>query len=207
MVTAGDAVSDIPVDSPAYAVAKRRVGNDSDQLIGVYVDGQKAIRIWDCIEGGWSGPFDPQQVYEKYLRKVVFKCSLCNFSSIKEGDVKAHAVQARATAEQHRGVGKVLQSGESSVCPGCGFTFSARKLQLQAHIANSQKNTHQEEVQEQIVRRYSLEEQSEPVMLGVTSVAGPVASQVAWSPAPIPTGGRRRRRRRRARGNRGRKAS
>ena len=205
MVTAGDRVEDISVDSSAYKEARRRVGDTHDQVIGVYVDGQKAVSIWDCIEGGWSGPFDPQQTYEKYLRKVVFKCSLCNFSSIKEGDVKAHVAQARASAEQHKGVSQTFQAGDSSVCPGCGETFSARKMQVRVHISNSQKNAHSEAAQEQIVRRYNLE-QSEPVILGTTLVAGPVA-EVAWSPAPTPTGGGRRRRRRRPRGNRGRTPS
>ena len=97
------------------------------------------IQLWDMVDGTQTAPLDPQHAYNHYLRKVVFKCSAGNFTSMKEGLVEGHIRSSAIPADEHKDANvQDFLGGQrpSKVCGGCGVYFTAHPQNAYKHLRN-----------------------------------------------------------------------
>ena len=67
--------------------AAKRNGQD----VYASTDTGLSISLWDCVDHTWTKPLPDQFAQKHYLRKVVFKCSACDFHTSFDNDVASHA--------------------------------------------------------------------------------------------------------------------
>ena len=188
------------VGEAEYAAMQQQIKAERlDRMETSTREGEDSIAVWDCVEGGWSGPFPEEHVYKKYLKKEVLKCSACTwtypFGAANIGRVKAHVENVQEQAQAHY----MAQIDDDGKCSGCGNTFSARKLQAQKHLETMRglSETHQT-VEALIFRRYSLEP-SEPRVISRSLITSGAQGTGSERSKVVPFAKERRRRRRRRR--------
>ena len=179
----------------------RREVEQNSYSTRITMDEGSRLQIWDCIDQTWTKALPRGQAYEKYMRKIVSKCSACKFTSIFPGDVRSHLNTVKQASESHQNA-KLLPLEDGTVrCTGCGAPLQARKMQDRQHMDNIQTAAQlHNKVELLTLLRYSAQP-SEPVILGrelLVDIAGPQASEVEVAPPPRQ---RRRKRRRNRRGH------
>ena len=120
------------------------------------IEPQSAQRLWDNVDGGWTGPLATAAV-SIYIRKVVYKCTGCHEASQHPGQVSDHITSVRLTGERHRRARiKVELRGQEPVqmCSACGAMFSPRKNAGYKHLENIKilAPAHKEAREERILR-------------------------------------------------------
>lgn len=172
-----------------------------DALLTATHNGVDSIRIWDCIDQTWASPVPQEFAYKVYLRKVVLKCSACNYTTSYGNGVASHAQQAYQAWKEHEGA-EIIVGDQQQRCTGCNTGFTSHKRLGQRHLERVLLDGPEHiRVEELALRRFSLEP-SEPVIHRrklVFDVAGPLVSQVERSAEPRKR--KRRHRRNRARHN------
>lgn len=174
------------------------------------------LRVWDTIGGRWL----PRQLREEdihllYLRKAVYKCSACSFTSARRGDVEAHANGTIEQTELHRDAEIEPSIGPNgirgNVCTGCNATFYARANGAKKHLARVTEQTalHTGTIEELVVKKFTLSP-AEPTVLSRRTVlqvgevekvpVGPDSAQVVGS---IVVSSRKRHRKHGSRSKRG----
>lgn len=115
------------------------VDDKRGSLYELQTDRPDAIPLWDVIDGAWTRPLPQGLATSYYLRKVVFKCSACIFTTPYEKLVTAHIRGVMESAGQHKGAEvtstpPVSGHEPGQQCSGCGTVFSARKGQGRRHL-------------------------------------------------------------------------
>lgn len=127
------------------------------------------IWLWDLVDGSRSGPFARESVYHHYLRKVVYKCSACSFTTVFDSATKSHGNAIIRKALDHQG--DVITDGVHfgrpvKVCVGCrgGATFQSLP-EARQHVEGvlTDAAVHEKGVQWITMRRFSLERPVEPI--------------------------------------------
>jgi hypothetical protein len=143
----------------------------------IHYEGPNRIRLYDCVDGTWTAPLEQGMVFNHYLRKVVYKCSACNFSTVFEtggSSVERHVTGVLERYELHQGAAVEATvfpfSGGSEMgqlCTGCSGQFTSRKQQGTKHLAHvlSLGEAHQGSVRLLVMKQFALEP-SESVLLG-----------------------------------------
>jgi hypothetical protein len=155
------------------------------------------IRLWDAVDGSQTSLFDPKHAYEHYLRKVVFKCSACNYTSMKEGLVIGHIRASVEDAKAHRGTEvQDFLGGQypSKVCGGCGTNFVSRPQNAYKHLKQAiQAGPLHEGATELVIKRFSL---TPPVLAEAPTPVAASDDQGTETRQPERSQGPRRRRHR-----------
>lgn len=169
-------------------------------------EGPNKIRVYDVIDRTWTGPVAPNLAYQNYLRKVVFKCSACNFTTARKNQIEQH-VRAVFTAHQTHTNATLSTKAEGGYtlqeCSGCGGRFSIGRMAGEKHLEliRTAPPAHVG-AEELMVKRFALEP-SEPVILGRQPVQAGENFIVTEPEAVVTRSSRRRRRSRRRRTGRG----
>lgn len=161
------------VDDTTFRQMQRQLANEqSDTIVRMVDSGEPTVQLWDCVDGSLSSPFPQSLAYAHYLRKVVYKCSECKYSSAFDGGVASHVGARR----------RQIQAGE---------TPTVRSNDCQGACATSA-------IDEVVMYRFSLES-SEPRVISRRRILEGLgeASQVERS---LTAPKRRRRRRRHKKG-------
>ena len=189
---------------------RQRIVNESgrDAVMFDVTSESNKIKLWDLIDNTWTAPLERDTAMNHYLRKMVYRCSVCPEASLFEDDIKRHLAQVKAGHETHadaeliRGIAEHGQP--TTTCSGCGATMSMRKNQGQRHIdsINDKYDTHTEagDVKILLTHRYttspsvSMPEQIvETIQFGGTK---PVVQQASRNAPEVIRKPRKRRRRR-----------
>lgn len=189
---------------------RQRIVNESgrDAVMFDVTSESNKIKLWDLIDNTWTAPLERDTAMNHYLRKMVYKCSVCTEASLFEDDIKRHLAQVKAGHETHadaeliRGIAEHGQP--TTTCSGCGAPMSMRKNQGQRHIdsINDKYDTHTEagDVKILLTHRYttspsvSMPEQIvETIQFGGTK---PVVQQASRNATEVIRKPRKRRRRR-----------
>ena len=199
MPTLIDDTKEFEVSNTEYKDYRKQFGNGSrDRIITSVEDdsAQDKVRIWDIIGNNWTQPFSRNSVNNKYLKKLIIRCSECAFTSPYDGDVAKHVRSVREEGEKH-----VDAIDKKGTCSGCEITFTGRSDSTAKHIASIKDayGKHQENIEEQLIHQYSLQE-SLPNYLRKEQVAGAITGVVERIVAPS------KRKRSRSRHNRRRSA-
>ena len=176
---------------------------ESEQAVyKVTRDGPNRIRVYDVIDGTWMGPIDAGFAYQDYLRKVVFKCSCCNFTTSREHQVAEHVSLVFTTADVHRDATLEMhvEGGESwQQCSGCGHKFRTAKRAGGKHLEMVQAAPAAHKgAEELLMKRFALGP-SEPTILGRTPVPTGEVSGEMEPEAKVSRSSHRRHRSRRRR--------
>ena len=187
------------------AVSDSAVRNavESEQTIyKVTRDGPGKLRVFDVIDRTWTGPIAPNFVHQHYLRKVIFKCSACNFTTSRQNQIgqhvrsvfNAHRTHTQATLQVHAEGGSTWQE-----CSGCGGRFRIGRMAGEKHLESirSAPSAHVD-AEELTVKRFALEP-SEPVVMGRQSISVDESLVVMEPEAKVMRSSRRRQRSRRRR--------
>ena len=127
-------------EAPSSKERRRIVDESGRDAIMFNMDSAEGskIRIWDLVDESWTEPLERYLAMDHYLSKIVFKCSVCNETSLHEGDIQRHLTQVKTNSESHKeaelhqGIG---EGGQIMIhCTGCGAPLSMRKNQGQRHI-------------------------------------------------------------------------
>ena len=150
-------------------------------------DGVRKVALYDRLDGTWTRPMPASLVHEYYLRKVVYRCSSCTFTTSFDGGVETHAKRSIEISHGHRGAKLIRQMAGTEpvqVCDGCGLTFSTRRRPMQAEkhlesVAHMGK-LHQGGVQAILMLRFALAPSEPPTVSAFvdTIAGGSVTSQV-----------------------------
>ena len=166
------------VDDSAFRQMQRQLANEqADHIVRMVDNGEPTLRLWDCVDGSLSSPLPESLALKHYLRKVVYKCSWCSFSSVFDDGVANHLQTRRRQIQNWE-----EQTVRSNDCQGQCATRATDEV---------------------VMYRFSLES-SEPRVIATKRVLdGLEASQVERSLGPQ----KRKRRRRRHRSGRSNGAS
>ena len=165
-------------------------------------EGPTKIRVYDVIDGTWTGPVAPNLAYQNYLRKVVFKCSACNFTTARQNQVGQHVrsvftayqTHTNATLSTHAEGGSTWQE-----CSGCGGRFRIGRMAGEKHLESIRTSPPAHVGAEELtVKRFALEP-SEPVVMGRQSISVDESLVVMEPEAKVMRSSRRRQRSRRRR--------
>ena len=183
MPTLIDDTKEFEVSNTEYKDYRKQFGNGSrDRIITSVEDdsAQNKVRIWDIIGNNWTQPFSRNSVNDKYLKKLIIRCSECAFTSPYDGDVAKHVRSVRKEGEKH-----VDAIDKKGTCSGCEITFTGRSDSTAKHIASIKDayGKHQENIEEQLIHQYSLQE-SLPNYLRKEQVAGAITGVVERTVAP-----------------------
>ena len=189
---------------------RQRIVNESgrDAVMFDVTSESNKIQLWDVIDNTWTAPLERDTAMNHYLRKMVYKCSVCTEASLFQDDIKRHVAQVKTAyetcgnAELIRGVGEHGQI--TFTCSGCGAPMSMRKNQGQRHIdsINDKYDTHTEvgDVNILLIHRYTTSPSvSMPEQIVETIQFGgrkPVVQQASRNATEVIRKPRRRRRRR-----------
>jgi hypothetical protein len=172
--------------------------NDGAGAQRIHEEGQERIWLWDMVDGSKSGPFPMELVYRHYLRKVVQKCSACNFTTIFDSGMASHVERVREKADVHQGdviIDAILHQQSVKTCTACGVSFH-NMLDAMSHVRAAKEGgpVHQD-VQWALIKRFSLEAPS------VVPVVRPVIqAQAETNGSGLATQERSTRKRHRSRG-------
>jgi hypothetical protein len=159
------------------------------------------IRLYDRVDGTWTAPMDRNFAFQDHLKKVVWKCTACTYTSVYDGQEEVHRTQVMQRARNHENArldDERSPHGDPTIrCSGCGAVFrQARRHLAEAHIEEAvrmalvHKNAGQV-----LIHRFGLEDSAVEVLArtnGHESTPDPVVNQ----------GERRRSRRKRSRRSR-----
>ena len=187
---------------------RQRIVNESgrDAVMFDVTSESNKIKLWDLIDNTWSAPLERDTAMNHYLRKMVYRCSVCPEASLFEDDIKRHLAQVKAGHETHadaeliRGIAEHGQP--TTTCSGCGAPVSMRKNQGNQHIDRI-KETYQAHVKEGtidvlLMHRYTTSPSvSMPVQTVNTVVFADREPEVHQEKRSDEVGQARRRRRRR----------
>lgn len=150
------------VSETDYQRLRQAVGSGlRDRLTRVASEPEVKMRLWDAVDGTWTVPI-PEYNVRLHLREVVFKCSACNYTSIREGEVASHVRFMRERSQEHIRAKLIpmLQGGRemSEQCTGCNNGFQLRKQQGKRHLADSVEagRVHSGAVNEVTMHRFSV---------------------------------------------------
>lgn len=150
-------------------------------------DGVRKIALYDRTNGTWTQPLPAKFVHDYYLRKVVYRCSSCSFTTSSDGGVETHATRSVEISQGHRGAKLTRQMvGTEPVqaCDGCGLTFNTRRRPMQAekHLESVAQmgKLHQGGTQAIPMMKFALAPSEPPTVSAFvdTIAGGPVTSQV-----------------------------
>ena len=120
---------------------RQRIVNESGRdavMFDANSDESSKIKLWDLIDESWTEPLEKDMAMNHYLRKVAYKCSACNETSLFEDEIKRHCAQVKSGHETHSEAELLQGIGEHGIptfaCSGCGAPMSMRKNQGQKHI-------------------------------------------------------------------------
>jgi hypothetical protein len=179
-------------------------------------------RVWDTVDQAWSKPLLEGDVFGLYLRKVVYKCSVCDFTSSRTSDVLSHTNRVMGQGELH--IDAELEPFEGANrtrglhCTGCDTDFLSRAGQGRKHLNKVQVDfeSHAGQVEELAIMRFTLSPSEPPILKRVVvregllvlprnepdeDKGGPDSAQVVRSIAPPNRKRRRRHKSRRGHGN------
>lgn len=138
------------------------VDDKRGSLYELQTDRPDAIRLWDMIDNAWTRPLPQALATSYYLRKVVFKCSACIFTTPYEKLVAPHIRGVMESADQH-GSAEVIPTPPvpgyepGQQCSGCGAVFTARKNQGRRHLDTVLKMAPEHKgAKELLIRRFAL---------------------------------------------------
>lgn len=106
-----------------------------------------SVPLWDLIDNSWAAPVPRESVHLR-IRKVVFQCLDCTYTSLWEKDVRAHANQVREQSESHSEAEVAIATdgthGAYFYCDSCPTKNSSRSGVVE-HIAmwREKVGTHQ----------------------------------------------------------------
>ena len=159
-----------------YDALIERVANDQQGSAYQWSsDRPQGVRLWDVIDNTWTRPFPAGLATSYYLRKVVFRCSACIFTTPYANLVEPHIRGVRQSAAEHNGAEVTptlpmpgVEPGQQ--CSGCGAVFTARKGQghkhLQAALNAAPKHDGAKEL---LLRRFALGQPTVPLVVSETS--------------------------------------
>jgi len=198
---AGD---EVLVEQKQFDALQREVsGERREYLLRSNTDGSPKVRLWDCITQDWTRPLPSGLAYTHYMRKVIVKCSICDFVSPYDNGIAKHIQLVSQGVDSHIEAKVTTRIGERGqtiqICSGCDAEFSARKNQARKHIEsiNASGKIHTGKIEAHLVNQFSLQP-SEPVVTRTELIRDdvPDVNQVERSATP-------RLRKRRSRRNRG----
>lgn len=183
----------------------------SDQHFRTMVDGGTPVlrvlpadgnrqALWDRIESAWTKPFPRERLYDCYLKKQIWWCTSCSWTTM--GDKSqwlTHVRSVAGKAEAHQGARVDVRSNERGErvegCTACAVSYGSKPGRCYGHIQSTlQEGPRHRGAEVVLIYRYSLE-RTEPLS---SNGSGPHASEVERSLRP-----KRRRRRRHNRGGHG----
>lgn len=119
----------------------------------------KPMVLWDVIDQSWTKPMEAENVFQLYLRKLCFRCTVCTFTSIHTGQVASHIAGVTRLAVEHRGAKPTMLLNGSQVvvvCSGCSASFKTM-AQARGHIDQSKAmDAPHANAKELLVRRFLL---------------------------------------------------
>lgn len=123
-------------------------------------DGPGKVQLWDNITNDWTKPLPEVVVNNRYLKKKVYKCSKCNFTTMYNVDAKKHLDQVAERKAEHAEATvefMVTPQGAAGLCTGCGATFISKPNQAKKHI-EMMKGTEidHEDAEFFVIRQYAL---------------------------------------------------
>jgi hypothetical protein len=97
------------------------------------------IRLYNHVDGIWTVPVDRNFALQDYLKKVVWKCTACTYTSIYDGQGEVHVRQIMQRARSHENARleeeRSPHGGPIIRCSGCGAGFrQARRHLAEVHI-------------------------------------------------------------------------
>ena len=191
--------SEVRQHLPAYAPAQQAM--QSVETVSEANEAEAKVRMYDTIDGTWTGPLNQRAVETFHLRKVVYACSVCQWTSIWEGQFQEHVKTARMQYKMHSKAELLPSPTENGLafrCTGCSSAFSMPG-RVQLHIEGILRQTAGHEgAQSVMARRFALEA---PVTPAKTQAVVAVASQLERTVVPQKRRGRHRRHRGGAHGN------
>jgi hypothetical protein len=160
------------VDDATYRRMRHETASEQpnrDALITLSRDGPAPIALWDCIDNTWTKPL-PSETCTTYLRKQVFKCSLCDYTTIWRAGatgILAHVSQVKERFAEHEGAAlgePTLNEGVPiRICSGCGYAFQAASGMKHLNQVIEMGVVHRTEVEGLLINRFALGP-SEPVV-------------------------------------------
>lgn len=147
--------------------------------------------LWDTVDKAWTGKLPAELIGQYYLRKIVTRCSACNFTSEQGVGVRKHIERSRESYELHAGAELLHQIQQVRdrpqafhMCTGCGDLFPLRKQMGQRHLEQMREiGPLHKQATIQTVRRFVLGP-SETGVLRQEAVAAVAVSSNGHQPEP-----------------------
>jgi hypothetical protein len=181
---------------------------DAGAIYSEQHDATDDIRLFDVVDRTWTMPLPQGQVYGRYLKKKVAKCSACTFTDANDSNaVQLHQQRTRWSAEIHENAGLIdaTEHGERIVvCSACKVSFMGYKIQrANQHIFDQRLSGPQHDgATVQVMNRFSLEPvelpSSVPTHVGNGHQDGELEASPVGGTVPLQTRKRKRHRNRRA---------
>jgi rubredoxin len=197
------------VDYATYKVMRQGLSESGtrDRLITASRDGNQPVQLWDTLDESWTRRL-PQSSIHIYLRKQVWKCNLCDYTTIwRVGDtgMLTHADQARGQAQKHQDASlSTPEMGNRNVamqvCSACGLVFQVESATQHLERIRRMGALHQFEVEALLVNRFALSP-SEPMVYQRELIAVGLKASSVEPDAPLRKNRRRKRRQRGPRGD------
>ena len=100
------------------------------------IAGPQGRRLWDNVDRTWTQPLPAGQVH-LFLMKVVYKCSACQETSNRQGQIEPHIAACTERAVEHKNArirSKLIDREVMQICSGCQVIFQSRKQQGKRHL-------------------------------------------------------------------------
>lgn len=140
-------------------------------------EGVDKVRLWDAVDGTWTGPISLSYALQYHLRKVVSRCSGCKWTSAYSTElrgIKAHIAQVRShwTAQVTPFIDGSGNAG-LALCTGCGGRAKPMPLATaQKHIKELQDLYESHRAVEEVVQRRFAMRPTENIIIGKRPVEG-----------------------------------
>ena len=196
-------------DVPDTLAGRQKLADKRSSHIFWENDDSTAMRIWDRVEQQPTSFLPTDRIHDYYLKKVVFLCTACEYTDIREGGVASHIKQTISRCQEHERADfrlvEHIEGGTKQQCTACGYSYRQEKpRQREVHLSRfsrSVANAH--EGAGSILRpRFALGPPSESGNGHITQFPVPASAQEDQSPRQ-PT----RRHRRGRRGGRSRRGN
>lgn len=199
-VSVGD--TEIQKDISAYAPAAQAM--QAVEVVKEASEAEAKVQLYDMIDHTWTRPLNQRAAETFHLRKVVYTCSACQWTSTWEPQFKEHLKQVQSQRRMHAKADMLpspTPNGLAYLCTGCSSAFSV-PARVQMHVDSVMRQTAgHENATLVLARRFALE-------APVTTMNGAsplrvvaVASQSERTVVPHKRSGRHRRHHRSAHGN------
>ena len=133
--------------------------SETDVYVSEY-DRTRDFTLRDCVDGTLLRVGEPAAV-TRYLRKLIWRCSACTFTTIVDRQVEQHIAGEMMRTKSHARARmkqvEVNGHGLCRRCTGCGTTFSLSIGDGEAHLASARKTAEMHRDAKGIfMRRYAM---------------------------------------------------